>query len=58
MSSLKVRQMENHRNKITISLIILLTLTVGTSFRLPISVYAYKQGNVHGKTIMPYMELR
>jgi uncharacterized membrane protein len=51
MSSLEVRQMENHRNKIMISLIILLTLTVGASFRLPISVYAYKQGNVHGNVI-------
>ncbi len=51
MSSLEVGQMENHRNKITISLIILLTLTVGASFRLPISVYAYKQGNVHGNAI-------
>jgi uncharacterized membrane protein len=51
MSSFEVGQMENYRNKITISLIILLTLTVGASFRLPISVYAYQQGNVHGNVI-------
>jgi len=43
--------MENHRNKITISLIILLTLTIGASFSLPISVYAYELGNVHGNAI-------
>ncbi len=51
MSSLEVGQMENHRNKITISLIILLTLTIGASFSLPISVYAYELGNVHGNAI-------